>query len=272
MKDSEYGVWVADGNATFTDCTFQGPRGLKMHEAYGSNVGTVVVENCLFDNLTKKPGIAIGTVDATTVVSVKNSTFDNCQAGDQGLYMYETDTDVTTFNFTEEGNTVVRASTGFEEVNGEYLISSKAGLFAFAKSVNEEGVSYAGKTVKLTANIDLENQEWTPIGQTGSTWFKGVFDGQNYTISNLYIHLLSDYQHYAVGLFGWLENVNGSIKNVKVDGANVTGHHYTGVIAGYVTGMVENCEVKNATITSTHINDDACGDKAGVIAGYIIRS
>ena len=56
--------------------------------------------------LTKKPGIAIGTINSTTVVKITNSTFTGCQAGDQGLYMYETDTDVTTFNFTESGNTI----------------------------------------------------------------------------------------------------------------------------------------------------------------------
>ncbi|MBO4940229.1 MAG: right-handed parallel beta-helix repeat-containing protein, partial [Clostridia bacterium] len=273
MKDSEYGVWVDDGNVTFTCCTFQGPRGLKMHEAYGSNVETVVVDNCLFDNLSKKPGIAIGTLEATTVVTIKNSTFDNCQPGDQGLYMYETDTDVTTFNFTEENNTVIKASTGFEEVNGEFHISTKAGLFAFAKSVNEEGESYAGKTVKLTANIDLNNQEWTPVGQTGgyyaSTYFQGTFDGQGHTIKNLQITKTDPGKNYAVGLFGFIDAGAADIKNVKVDTANVTGHHWTGVIVGFLTGTITNCEVTNTTLTCTHANDDACGDKAGLIVGYI---
>lgn len=104
--DNEYAVWVGDGTASFEGCTFEGARGLKMHEAYGSDVTAVYVNGCQFGPLTKKPGIAIGTINSTTVVKITNSTFTGCQAGDQGLYMYETDTDVTTFNFTESGNTI----------------------------------------------------------------------------------------------------------------------------------------------------------------------
>ena len=105
-KDGEYAVWVANGDATFEGCTFTGPRGVKVHEAYGSEVGTVVIDNNTFAGLTQKPGVAIGTVNADTTVAIKDSKFVGCQAGDQGLYIYETDTDVTTFNFVDENNTV----------------------------------------------------------------------------------------------------------------------------------------------------------------------
>ena len=66
----------------------------------------MTVDRCVFGPLSKKPGIAIGTVNADTKVSVTNSVFVDCQAGDQGLYIYETDTDVNTFDFTESDNTV----------------------------------------------------------------------------------------------------------------------------------------------------------------------
>lgn len=103
-KDSEYAVWVSNGDASFTNCTFTGTRGLKTHEAYGSEVGTITVDGCSF-TLSKKPGMAIGTVNADTTVTITNSTF-KTQPGDQNLYIYETDTDVTTFQFTQSGNTV----------------------------------------------------------------------------------------------------------------------------------------------------------------------
>lgn len=105
-KESEYDLWIGHGTATITNCTFTNYRGLKIHEAYGSDVDTVIVDGCTFGPLSVKPGIAIGDVDATTVVTVKNSTFNKCQAGDQGLYIYETDTAVDTFNFTLTNNTV----------------------------------------------------------------------------------------------------------------------------------------------------------------------
>ena len=101
-----YGAWVNGGVASFTDCEFVGTRGLKAHEAYGSDVTSVTVDNCSFGPLSEKPGIAIGNVDATTVISVTNSSFVDVQAGDQGMYIYETDTAVDQFNFTNTNNTV----------------------------------------------------------------------------------------------------------------------------------------------------------------------
>ena len=103
---AQYGVWVDEGTATFEGCTFTGTRGLKIHEAYGSEVSSVTVDGCTFLALSEKPGVAIGTLNADTTVSITNSSFVNCQAGDQSLYIYETDTDVTTFAFTSSGNTV----------------------------------------------------------------------------------------------------------------------------------------------------------------------
>lgn len=79
--------------------------------------------------------------------------------------------------------------------------------FNFAAQVNEEGKTFKGETVLLGDDIDLNNEPWTPIGQTGSTEFKGVFDGQGYTIKNLYIDSTAETgAHYSSGLFGWLEN------------------------------------------------------------------
>ena len=115
----EYAAWVSNGEVEFNGCEFSGSRGIKVHEAYGSEVAEVVVDNCQFKNLSKKPGMAIGTLNADTKIEIKNSTFTNCQPGDQDLYMYETDTDVTTFTFVNENNTVnatVATSEAFAKV------------------------------------------------------------------------------------------------------------------------------------------------------------
>ena len=101
----KYAAWINSGNITLKNCVFNGIRSLKIHEAYGSNVVSVDVDGCTF-NTTGKPGVVIGDLDATTSITIKNSTFNNCAAGDQNKYIYESDTDVTTFNFTEIANTV----------------------------------------------------------------------------------------------------------------------------------------------------------------------
>jgi hypothetical protein len=227
----------------------------------------------LFSQISKKPGIALGTLNAATSVTVKNSKFDRCSAGDQNNYMYETDTDVTTFSFVFENN-VRLVAEGVAVDNSEYLILDAKGMFWFANEVNVSKNSFSGKTVKLANNIDVENAVWTPIGQTGATTFNGVFDGQDYTISNLNVN--SDSQtgaHFSSGLFGWIETHtkdHGILKNVKIDGAKVVGHHNCGALVGYITeenAVVENCHVSNATISCSYANGDADGDKAGALIG-----
>lgn len=126
----------------------------------------------------------------------------------------------------------------------------------------------------LTADIDLQNQKWTPIGQfkTGNSttdFFCGTFDGNNHTIKNLYIDeaLVAGSAHSA-GLFGMVQNASGAIKNLTIDGATVRGYHNVGVVAGYYCGLIEECHVENAIVVCKHGDTEQCGDKAGVIVGY----
>ncbi len=150
-------------------------------------------------------------------------------------------------------------------------ITTASALIAFEQAVNG-GNNYAGYTVTLANDIDLMNVAWTPIGQTGATEFKGVFDGNGKTILNLNIKNTDKSANCSSGLFGWIES-HGSegvtVKNLTVKNATVSGHHYVGVIVGYVYGTIENCHVVNADVSCTAVNDDANGDKCGLIAGYV---
>ena len=257
------GVWMANGDATFTDCTFTGTRGMKICDMYAPEVGTVVIDGCTFMDLTQKPGVAIDDEDTQDMkVTIKNSTFINCQPGDQGLYIYETDNTVPTVE-----NNIVESYKELVE------IATKDQLVAFANRVNG-GDGMSGVLVKLTDNIDLAGMEWTPIGQTGTSYgatsyFGGIFDGQGYTISNMTISQTNDGEHYAAGFFGFIDAADVTIRNVNFDKASVEGHHWTAVVAGYLTGNIDNCNVTNSTVSCTHANDDACGDKAGAVVGYV---
>ena len=107
----------------------------------------------------------------------------------------------------------------------------------FAMNVNN-GNTYKGSKVYLMENIDLENKEWTPIGNATNK-FKGEFDGNNKTISNLNVgnKKMSD-----VGLFGYTEE--GKIHNVHVHNADVEGRLNVGVVAGTpYTSVYENIKV-----------------------------
>ncbi len=176
----------------------------------------------------------------------------------------------------ENCNVMVAAGhnlSNVKETGTTYAIGTAESLSGFAAAVNGLGKSYAGETVKLTADIDLAGVAWTPVGQTGATQFLGTFDGQNHTISNLSIDDAITTKDHSTALFGWIERHGNdadylmAVKNVKVDGATVKGHHNVAVIAGYLIGTIENCHVTGAEVVCSHANDDACGDKAGVIAG-----
>ena len=85
--------------------------------------------------------------------------------------------------------------------------------------------SFKGKTFRLTSDINLGGNEWTPIG-TNSAPFNGTFDGQNFKIANLVITgSKSD-----VGLFG--RTNDGEIKNLVVENAKVSGRLDVAVVAG----------------------------------------
>ena len=111
-----YSVWIWDGAAYFENCTFTGYRGLKIHEEFGTDVLRVEVKNCLFNELSEKPGLVIGgiTIDPQkTTVYIHDSRFVDCQAWDivgslEGLDgAYETDTLTEAFDFVWSENEVV---------------------------------------------------------------------------------------------------------------------------------------------------------------------
>ena len=105
-----------------------------------------------------------------------------------------------------------------------YLIEDLADLKAFRDAVNG-GNNYSKKFVQLNADINLNGEEWTPIGNSDAP-FNGTFDGGNHTISNL---VITGYKNY-VGLFG--RTNNGEVKNLTIKNAKVSGRLGVGVVAG----------------------------------------
>ncbi|MGN1032009.1 MAG: InlB B-repeat-containing protein [Intestinibacter sp.] len=152
----------------------------------------------------------------------------------------------------------------------EITISTAEELKAFQEAV-DNGDTFEGKFVKLTNDIDLANEEWTPIGghsakngaAPGGGVFAGIFDGQGYTIKGMKI---SSVANAGYGLFG---NVSGTVKNLTVEGTiSSTGETggFVGGIAGYCSGKVQSCTNK-VEITLTNSNDSGTGGIVGVLEG-----
>ena len=121
-----------------------------------------------------------------------------------------------------------------------FLINNFEELLWFAEQVNS-GNSFSKKYVKLNADFDLENNAWTPIG-TKAASFQGYFNGDNHTISNLYIN---DAELSYAGFFGYA--TNAKIENLNVKNVNINAYSNVGGIAGTVhTGSVTNCHVSGS--------------------------
>ena len=117
--------------------------------------------------------------------------------------------------------------------NDIYTIAEPSELAWLAAAVNgtletraaADPQDFAGKTFRLTKDIDLGGKEWTPIGNA-SHIFKGTFDGDNHIIRNLVI----TGNNSNVGLFGVTHD--GEVKNFTVVDAKVSGRLNVGVVAG----------------------------------------
>ena len=131
------------------------------------------------------------------------------------------------------------------EDDGSYTVTSADGLINVAELVN------GGKTdinITLDKNIDLTGKGWTPIGTDYDNSYTGTFDGGGHTITGLTVTTNDKY----AGLFGYLGNFNNgaaTVKNVVMDGIQITCNHrlgYAGGVAGFSWGTIENCSVSGS--------------------------
>lgn len=151
-------------------------------------------------------------VDGTSSVSAENVTIAD------GVAMEATKNSDGTYTFAKK-------LSGEGTESDPYVISNLEDLKNFRDNVNN-GNNYSNKFVELNADIDLAGETWTPIG-TAKTPFNGNFNGNNCTISNLVVNGGSSDDQ---GFFG--RTNNGTIKNLTIKNAKVSGYLNVGVVAG----------------------------------------
>ncbi|RJW94436.1 fimbrillin family protein [Bacteroides sp. AF33-23] len=148
------------------------------------------------------------------------------------------------------------------ESDGSYTVTSADGLMNVAELVN------GGKTdinITLDKNIDLTGKGWTPIGTSFDNSYKGTFDGGGHTITGLTVTTNDQF----VGLFGYLNRV-GTVKNVVMEGIQITSNHMfgcTGGVVGYSWGTIENCSVSGSVSGTDCVGGVVGSQKAGSIIG-----
>ena len=160
------------------------------------------------------------------------------------------------YNFDTEG-------TGTNKV---YLIKTETDLENLAAYVNA-GNNCSGLTFKLNTNITMTGAH-TPIGgrvNSSLRYFKGTFDGNKMTITNLTINQPEvDYQ----GLFGSIRSA--VVKDLTLVDCHITARSCVGGIVGMAYGdenahcTIENCHVVNGGIASTETGADSHGGILGM--------
>lgn len=110
--------------------------------------------------------------------------------------------------------------------------------------------------LKLTADIDLSGKEWTPIGYSLNP-FKGHFNGDDHTVSNLYIHVTSVSQSDSeIGLFGCSK---GEISNLNVTGSvYADGYDNVAGICGINDGTISECSFSGSVYGANRVGG-ICG-------------
>ena len=144
-----------------------------------------------------------------------------------------------------------------------YTVYNANGLMNIAELVN------GGKTninITLTADIDLTGKNWTPIGTDYDNSYKGTFDGGGHTITGLTFTTNDEY----AGLFGWL-NRAGTVKNVVMEGVQITSHQIyggsIGGVVGYSWGTIENCSVSGSVSGTVYVGGVVGAQIGGSITG-----
>ena len=154
----------------------------------------------------------------------------------------------------------------YDSNTNTYTVYNADGLMNVAELVN------GGKTdinITLDKNIDLTGKDWTPIGTDYDNSYTGTFDGGGHTITGLTVTTNDEY----AGLFGYLSNFNnaaGTVKNVVMEGIQITCNHrsgYAGGVVGYSWGTIENCSVSGSVSATVSVGGVVGVERDGSITG-----
>ena len=146
-----------------------------------------------------------------------------------------------------------------------YTLTTAQQLAGLAKLVSEQGISFAGVTIRLGNDISLASIDgssgsctWTAIGPSLQKPFSGTFDGQGHTIFAM--------EAYNTGSYAALF---GCCVDARIEDLTVCGSAAGEARASYAAGLVsyaKGCAIKNISV---YVDVTAAGTHAGGVAAYI---
>ena len=228
---------------TISNCTAQQGGGVYVDDSSTFNMNGGSIANC-------------------TAVNGGNSVFVMSGTGGKFTMTDGTVDGSVTLHFTVAGSDVYMDGLGTAAY--PYQISTADQLKLFRDIVNGTGgqTQNRGAYAVLTADIDLNNEPWTPIGPDRDSAYTGTFDGQGHTVKNLSVTV--NVQPGRAGLFGCVKD--GTIRKLTVAGSvSCTANQgWCGGIAGYAMDeTIENC-ASLCTVSCTGI-DARVGGIVGLV-------
>ncbi|MBQ6067858.1 MAG: InlB B-repeat-containing protein, partial [Clostridia bacterium] len=161
------------------------------------------------------------------------------------------------------GSTPSSQPSTFTVSGNNYYIKDEQALAWFAKTVTN-GTTYSGKTVYLSANLNMNNSTFDGIG-TANKSFSGTFQGQGYTISNLKIYRSGDSRAALFNSVSGTVTINNlKLSNVSVSTSGSGGGWHAALVAKVESGS-NTTTVSNITVTTASITSK---DQTGGIVGY----
>lgn len=142
-----------------------------------------------------------------------------------------------------------------------YEIPDVGKLTALQTQVNENGFSYSGKWFRLTNNIDLNNEPWTPIGVDTGHPFSGSLDGGGKSISGLNVNTSTQY----AGLFGAVGEI--AVQSLTLQDGSVTCTNGATSWCGGLAGRSGSLLLNDVHIVNMAISGDGQGGTGGILGG-----
>ena len=213
-------------------------------------------------------------VDGSSTFTMNDGSIASCTAvnGGNSVFVVKPSASFTMTGGTVDGSIALPYKVGNNTVYMDglgtaaypYQISTADQLKLFRDIVNGAGgqTQNRGAYAVLTADIDLNNEPWTPIGPDRDSAYTGTFDGQGHTVKNLSVTV--NVQPGRAGLFGCVKD--GSIRKLTVAGSvSCTAKQgWCGGIAGYAMDeTIENC-ASLCTVSCTGI-DARVGGIVGLV-------
>ena len=241
------------------------------------------------DNLADNATVSYSTSAGDSVVSVDNDGVVTALKYGKGIvYIQVTQNDVQYFLEI----TIYVHETSTPQLEGNVYKIFSAPELAWIASEVSAGNTFAGYTVELQKDIDLEGPEWKSIGYNLNNFFAGTFDGQNHTLKNLRAsgsvdsYSIINAPRHTTGLFGVC--VGATIKNLVVEKADFSISNESGyqnsyssingtcVYGGVVSGYADACKFSNIIIRDSDVTvytgAESAYAYAGGIVGYARRS